>query len=303
MIVETMSPTELITYAVIIMCFSVGVFFGLIRIAPKLLGNQFPEREAREEREKVLAERIEELERKNKYQEEELSRKIKDLELTVKVLTKQGEDSFEKIAQMRLRISELERQLGELKSHERQNAGVAVHPAKNKTRRVLGVWPTAPKLDQLSEKDAIFSSGFEYEALEGANATRMGLVLELDRKNYDIMEIGAPGGAGGIMLSDGMTPPGWWLQLAKQHNIEIFVVLANESSSPGTINVADALYNAGAKAVISVDSSIDDSDAVKFARILYGRLSQNVPLAKAVDFSKLVITDSGSEAIRLRERN
>lgn len=202
------------------------------------------------------------------------------------------------VDRQKTRVSELSSRVNELE----RNQGMSPATTKPKIRRVLGVWPTAPKLDQASEKDAIFSAGFEYEVLAGTDASRMGIVLELERSQYNIMEIGARGGAGGILLADGMAPPGWWLQLARQHNIEIFVVLANQSSAPGVINVADALYTAGVKAVISVDSSIEDADAIKFARILYQRLSQNVSLANAVNFAKLVLTDAGSETIRLRER-
>lgn len=229
----------------------------------------------------------------------ESERKNTDLESKQNFLLDQLQKANVETDRQRIKIQELTARVSELEMHQ----SMPTKTSKDKTHRILGVWPTAPKLDQISEKDAIFSSGFDYEVLEGGNASRMGIVLELERGHYDIMEIGAKGGAQGIMLSDGMTPPGWWLQLARQHNIEVFVVLANQSSSPGVINVADALYNAGAKAVISVDSSIDDMDAVKFARILYHRLSQNVPLAAAVNFAKLVITDAGSETIRLRERN
>lgn len=298
-----MTPLELLLYAFVIIISTLTALFIIVRFAPKALGHLFLDHEAREERERMLTERIEELERKNKYQEEDLGRKIKELELTVKVLSQQGDVANERILQLKQEIAALEKQVDELRRQNATYEGERPKKTMHKTHRVLAIWPHAPKLDQLGEKDAIFTAGVEYKSLEESEATRMGIVLELDRNNYDIMEIGAKGGGIGVQLSDGIAPPGWWLQLARQHNIDLFVVLANESSAPGSVNVADSLYSGGAKAVISIDRTIEDADAVKFARILYNRLAQGVALAKAFDFAKLVITDAGSDAIRLRERN
>ena len=66
-------------------------------------------------------------------------------------------------------------------------------------------------------------------------------------------------------------------------------------------NVADALFNAVAKEVVSVDSVISDIEAVKFATTLYRRLGRGIPLAKAVEYAKLAMTDAGSDTIKLRE--
>ncbi len=231
-------------------------------------------------------------------------RKNVDLEKTQDFLLRQLETANAKMGRQDERIVELSGKINELERSVSQPHAEANPASTLKIGRVLGVWPEPVKLDSIGEKDAIYSTGLEYESLEGAAATRMGIVEQLgQRSDYRIMEIGAKGGQSGIQLHDGITPPLWWSDLAKQHNIDIFVVLSNESSKPGVTNVADALYNAGAKAVISVDSSISDLDAVKFARFLYRKLSRGASLKASVNAARLVISDAGAETIKLRERS
>lgn len=237
-------------------------------------------------------------ERELERQIESLREKNRELETNQDLLLKELGKANAKIQIQENRIRELESEIVALK----KSAPITPVETKPLQGRVLGVWPEAPELDLAKERKAVSNSGLEYEALEGKSATRMGIIEQLGQRDYKIMEIGARGGERGIKLADGIASPEWWTRLAKQHNIDIFVVLANESSKPGVVNVADALYSAGAKAVVSVDSKISDTDAVHFATMLYRRLGRGVPLAKAVEYARLVISDGGSDTIKLRER-
>lgn len=247
-----------------------------------------------ESREIILERQIIDLEKRLKESE----RKNIELEHTQEFLLLELKKSNARIVQQEEKILVLN---GKVRELEKPLAAIVSNYSY--VGRVLGIWPTSLPLDVEGEKNAIFQAGLPYEAVEGEYATRMGIVEQLSqRDDYTIIEIGAKGSRDGIMLSDGLAPAYWWQQLAKQHSIQIFVVLANESSKPGTENIADALFNSGAKAVISVDSSINDVDAVKFARMFYRRLSRGTPLAEAVGYARLVITDAGADAIKLRER-
>lgn len=234
--------------------------------------------------------RLAESEQKN----EELEKKLDERQ---NFLLGELEKANQKSGRQQQQIKELNDKVADL---ERVN-GTRTEPAP-KIGRVLGIWPDALPLDTAAEKDALPNAGLDYEALEGSAATRMGVIEQLSQFNYKVLEIGAKGGAEGVKLFDGITPPRWWAELAKRHHIDLFVILANESSKPGVENVADAIFNAGAKAVVSVDSKIDDIDAVRFARVLYRRLARKIPLADAVGYARLVITDAGADTIKLRER-
>lgn len=247
-----------------------------------------------EAKEADLRRQVENLQRKNT----EIERKNTELEANQALLLKELGRANAKISEQNDKIAQLSSKVKEME----RTVPITPVEAVPFMGRVLGVWPDALPLDTVGERRAISTTGLEYEALEGDAATRMGIIEQLSQREYRIMEIGAKGGEVGIKLKDGIAPPEWWTRLAKQHSIDIFVVLSNESSKPGVVNVADALFNAGADAVVSVDSKISDIDAVRFATMFYRRLSRGVPLDKAVDYAKLVISDSGSDTIKLRTR-
>lgn len=274
---------------------SILLYIGLRAFERWILPRFYNPHESLEEREMALQRKVEDLERRLKGSEA----KNLELESNQRLLLRQLGNANVKIENQNEQIIALERKVRELQ-RTTPITPVEVEPFQG---RVLGIWPESLPLDTAGEKNAIAATGLEYEALEGEEATRVGIVDLLGQKEYSIVEIGARGGEEGIKLYGGdIAPPRWWAQLARQHHIDIFVVLANESSKPGVVNVADALFNAGAKAVVSVESVIKDSDAVKFSRMLYKRLSRGVPLAKAVDYARLVMSDAGSETIKLRER-
>lgn len=274
---------ELLLYALI---FPFVLYIGLRIIERWVLPRFKSSDESLEAREANLQRELEELRRKNRELETNQALLLKELGKANNKIA----DQEEKISELIVKVRELERV-----------APLAPVEVKPLVGRVLGVWPEPLSLDTASERKGIANTGLEYEALEGPQATRMAIIEQLGQRDYKIMEIGAKGGEIGIKLFDGIAPPEWWMRLAKQHHIDLFVILANESSKPGVENVADALYNAGAKAVVSVDSTISDTDSVRFATMLYRRLSRGIPLAKAVEYAKLVVTDAGADTIKLRE--
>lgn len=246
------------------------------------------------EQEKILQDRVSDLSRRL----DDSENKNQELENNQSLLLSQLRMANIKIGKQEDKIIELNDKVRELE----RVAPITPVEVKPFAGRVLGVWPDSLPLDTEGEKSAVSKTGLEYDALEGIEASREGIVEQLGLREYSILEIGAKGGGIGIKLADGIAPPTWWAKLAREHHIDIFIVLANESSKPGIDNIADALFNAGVKYVVSVDNSITDIDAVKFAHMFYRRLSRGVPIAKAVDYAKLVITDSGSDTIKLRER-
>lgn len=271
------------------------VVYVLLRIGERTLIPKFFVPVTIESRELALKAEIEDCKRRLEGSE----RKNSEFENNQELLLNELRRANIKISKQEDQILELKTRIREL---ERNVPISSVPDSSGPTRRVLGIWPDSLPLDTEGEKTAIAGVGLEYEALEGLEASREGIVEKLGQQEYSILEIGAKGAANGIKLADGIAPPSWWGQLARQHKIDIFVILANESSKPGVLNVADAIFNAGAKSVISVDSVITDADAVKFARMFYRRLSRGIPIDKAVNYARLVITDSPSETIKLRER-
>lgn len=169
---------------------------------------------------------------------------------------------------------------------------------------ILAIWPTPPgqpPLDQSAESDALYNAGYTYTALRGPRANRAGVILELDRVRPTIIQVGSHGNDEGILLSDGNAEPGWWGRVVDGKEIQLILLLSCDSSQQDEINVSDALVREGVKAVISCDSKIDDGDAVKFAELLYAKLSEGEPLATAVNRAKLGVSRRAAEMIRLRE--
>ena len=99
-----MTPSELILYGLVLMAGTFLLFRLANKYAPTWMGNQFPEREAREERERLLAEDVAELTRKYKYLDEDTKRRIKDLELQVSVLSNALDGAHNRIGEQNAKI-------------------------------------------------------------------------------------------------------------------------------------------------------------------------------------------------------
>lgn len=169
---------------------------------------------------------------------------------------------------------------------------------------VLALWPVAPgqpALDQKGESDALYNAGYAYTALRGENCNRAGVLLEIDRVRPTIIQVGGHGTTDGILLSDGVAEPGWWGEVVAGKDIALMVLLSCHSSQQDEINISDALIRVGVRAVISCDDAIGDGAAVRFAALLYQKLSEGLSLAMAVKRAKLGINRKNAEMIRLRE--
>lgn len=170
--------------------------------------------------------------------------------------------------------------------------------------RVLAIWSSAPgypALDQTGEANALYNVGLDYLDLRGTDATRDAVVREWLRLKPDIVQVGAHGEQGNILLSDGSTRVGWWLRLVKRHCPRLIMLLSCESSSSGMFDIPEAFTRAGVAAVIAVSDKILDSDAVLFARVFYENFTVPMPVAAAVEIAKLTVSDEAAQMIRLRE--
>lgn len=192
---------------------------------------------------------------------------------------------------LRARVSDLERKLG---------------ITRRVPLRILGIWPAVSgeqSLAQRAEADALYESGVAYAGLFD-QVTKLSILEELGRDNYNVLEIGAHGMEleldgqqlnGGIMLADGMAPPGWWGRLVRNRGIELVVLLACESD-----DVGDALLREGVRAVVTATREIRDDASVNFALMFYRYVAQGWSLSRAVETAKLALDPRQAEMIRWR---
>lgn len=169
---------------------------------------------------------------------------------------------------------------------------------------VLGIWPEAQSVNAAAVEDAIYNSGIPYNGLIGT-VTRRSIVREMRRDRYTVLQIdshgadseidGRGGLVGGIELSDGLAPPGWWSRLVVDQGVLLVVLLACESQE-----IADALLIAGIPAVISVAREIEDGVAAAFAVALYEEIARGQRLYQAVEVARLQIPEQQAEQIRVR---
>lgn len=237
------------------------------------------------------------------------------METTIDLLSQQVRTKDDQIAQMRAsslerdaRIETLTQEIHRLEAivsdltRQLQDKRLIEKPSR--TMSILAIWPVAagqPSLDTTGEADALYNNGYTYTPLRGAQANRVGVLLELDRVHPTIIQVGGHGTTEGILLSDGVAEPGWWAAAVAGRDVELMVLLSCHSSQQDEINISDALIRAGVQAVVSCDDAIEDGAAVKFTEMLYSYLSQGVPLALAVRRATLGVSRKNAEMIRLRE--
>lgn len=167
--------------------------------------------------------------------------------------------------------------------------------------RILAVWPAHYDLGAYHDLDSrqMYDSGLEYTALRGKEATRLGLVRELQRREYNALEVLTHGEEGQILLSDGRTEAGWWGRLAAEYPLRLVVFLACESSAPHVFNATDALIQAGVESVIAADRLLLAADAVHFASVFYSGLAAGLSVEDAFDRARLVMSRESAEMVRL----
>lgn len=158
---------------------------------------------------------------------------------------------------------------------------------------VLGIWPTSD-LSIRAEIDAIFRSGIKYEVLD-SNVTRGRLLAEVDRLKPAILHVGAHATTEGVLLDDGLAMLGWWRNLAAIYPFSLVVLNACES-----LEIVDAMQDAGVTAVVGMRKEIGDATAVQFAREFYGWLLRGRGVQAAVTLAKLSLNHTDAELIVVR---
>lgn len=196
-----------------------------------------------------------------------------------------------KVAELEARVNWLFSQL--VAAGGRVPTAVAAPKAVEIRPVVLGIWPQSD-LSIRAEIDAIFRSGIKYEVLD-SNVTRGRLLAEVDRLRPAVLHVGAHADAEGVFLDDGSSPVGWWRNLAGLYPFQLVLLNACES-----LEIVDAMHDAGVGAVVGMRKEIGDQVAVTFAREFYGWLLRGRSVQAAVTLSKLSLSHTDAELIVAR---
>jgi cell division septum initiation protein DivIVA len=219
----------------------------------------------------------------------------------------------DRIERLLAEVEELKRQRTELKQQAQEYAQlrreleeknvIDAAPSQPSQLCVLAVWTSGPGLDPQANANVLAQSGVEYTDLSGERATTEGILYELPRRKYNTIEVGLRGNADGLELADGVTSTAWWAELASLFDIQLFLLLADNSGGQSQVSIADAILRAkSVKAVISVVGPIEDAVARRFARLLYTRLGEGMSLQAAVRQARLAAGSQHGRLFRLQEK-
>ncbi len=161
---------------------------------------------------------------------------------------------------------------------------------------VLGIWP-ASNLSIRAEIDAIFKSGVRYTVID-SDVTKRRVLTEVDRTRPAILHVGAHATALAVLLDDGEAPVGWWKHLAQRYPFRLAVLNACES-----LDIVDAMQDAGVTAVVGMRKEIGDSVAVLFASEFYNWLMRGRTVEEAVSLAKLALDYVDAEMIGVRDKS
>ncbi len=161
---------------------------------------------------------------------------------------------------------------------------------------VLGIWP-ASNLSIRAEIDAIFKSGVRYTVID-SDVTKRRVLTEVDRTRPAILHVGAHATAQAVLLDDGEAPVGWWKHLAQRYPFRLAVLNACES-----LDIVDAMQDAGVTAVVGMRKEIGDSVAVLFASEFYNWLMRGRTVEEAVSLAKLALDYVDAEMIGVRDKS
>jgi hypothetical protein len=284
----------------IIICYAV-LFVVDKTVASRLFRHDFSERE------RLMRDKIVQLETTVNVLSTQLNEKAQ-IEFEQRLGSQQRDNKIEALTR---EIQELNRQLlaanEKMRSLTQQLEQRQVIDKQPRDVIVLAIWPDPPEnepdLDIAGEAQALANSGFTYHVIKGRAANVNGVVREMDRVNPTTLEIGAhDDGHGNIILSSGPTEPAWWGELITNRNIDLVMLMACRGNIQDSLNVSDIMLRAGAKAVVSFDEAVEDSEAVIFAKMVYEKLAERRPISDAVARAKLVVKRTTREIIRLRVR-
>lgn len=215
--------------------------------------------------------------------------KIENQQQTIERQSKQILELNDSNSKLKQRLSDVEKMLGI--NREQQI-------------KVLSIYPeNINELQTHIEEAVIYNSGVDYRTLREEEATKEGIVRELSRERYSIIEIGAHGSndpTKGIKLHDGYAYPGWWARVLHNRDILLVVLMACESDG-----VSDSLMRTDVNYVISLQRSVTDQDAIRFVRVFYENVAQKDITAEvvrnAVEIAKLSTSVEMEQMVRLRE--
>ena len=163
---------------------------------------------------------------------------------------------------------------------------------------MLGLWPVNADLDSRGEIDRVFASGISYVPMEG-NVSKRTVVSALEREKPTILHFGGHANADGTAFDDGVAQTGWWSNIAQRFPFKLVVLLACSS-----LEIVDAMADAGVGAVVGMRGEIKDTVAVAFAGEFYNRLMRGQTVGDAVSYSKLTLADhTDAELIAFRDPN
>lgn len=240
---------------------------------------------------------------------DEQNRRLIEQEGVIKNLGRQYREALEEAAEVN-RIARVQAQtINDLRSEVAQLKERLGLQTMSSDLYVLGIWPF-PEIDLNTtvEETAIYNSGFAYRGLREQEATKEGIVLELRRHPYTLLEIGSHGTRDGIQLYNDIARPGWWMRLFSEFSsLQAVLLLACVSDEIG-----DALLAAGVPIVVSMQREVKDEHVGVFVKNFYSYLSNQEYLAahnltnrpdqieKAVEFSKNLIPERAGATIRVR---
>lgn len=187
-----------------------------------------------------------------------------------------------------------------------EELGVQTEIAGAQKFSVLAIWPEHPNLNLKAAQDALYNSGITYTALTGT-VTAVDVVDEFSRDGFNALEIGShghplaimeEGDQGGILLSDGVTPPGWWARLIEVHNLQLTMILTCNS-----LPIGEAMINAGVETAIVAQGLLQDTEAIKFALHFYKYVASGKSIQTAFDLARLILTREQAAQLRLLTKN
>ena len=227
---------------------------------------------------------------------------IESLRATIQLLRDDYRAALAREADALRQINELQDQVERMRAQVR-----ALRERRGMDLRILGIWPET-ELRAMAARDALYNLGIPYQALTG-HVTREDVIRELDAGDYNVVEVDSHGMRnqeptregieGGILLSDGLAPPGWWGEVFRTYgqDVELVVLMACES-----LDVVDALVRAGVPAVVGTRRDIDDRAAAQFVLNFYRALADGDDVEQAVRAGRMVLDRDQADRIFVRMR-
>lgn len=269
-----MTPTELIGYGALLLIVTLAAFRGLNKYAPALMGNQFPEREAREERERLLSEEVAALARKYKYLDEDTKRRITNLEITIDVLTGALKEAQKLMGEQDNRIETMQREMGAMEKElavlrARQPAPLptaAVEPVTESALLVAVGSDAALKIDLTALRAVRTETGLGFTRIEDATIDRIKQHLDRARINgrpIDKLHLAVHSGPKGILLGGTLVDSVEFSEILD--GVRVLLLAGCEGDSVGD-------YLGVVNYVVTMTEKVSNADASLFTRAFWTQI-------------------------------